>query len=266
MHSEDGEEQEEQEEQEDDSIEVRRTRSHDRTTTTNKPEKITYRSRSPRRNRSRSRSPRNDQSPRRNRPRSGSPRKLRSPRRNKPRSRSPPRRRSPRPLKKIYVLITADYMEEREWRDTILRYGPSPQDVEIYDHLYPFRNAAKHILRQDSVISRARTTGAFLSGEPRREQLANTLKTSTDRLYGSEFAFFYFRDWYRQQSKATTVLICGLHPDNDRASLEALRVEYQATIICTKKQSYFTIPTSHRCLMVENATQLLNTLKHEKVF
>jgi len=113
--------------------------------------------------------------------------------------------------------MPGDITEEKAWRNVFRSHG-----YQVYDHVYPFRLAAKMVLRQDARNRRQPSDFSQMD----HETLALKLNAWTTHFMGVNFVFEYFIDWFKhlpvhQQGK---VVICGLGQDpSSTAALRPLR-------------------------------------------
>jgi hypothetical protein len=106
--------------------------------------------------------------------------------------------------KTVVILRTSVAIAEKRWRRTIMDSG-----YTVYDHTYPYRLAARIILREDRKGTRPRQTPMPV------ENFAQFLCGQTSSFFGHKYIVDYFLDWFRKQ-RSNKVVICGLA--NDKAS------------------------------------------------
>jgi hypothetical protein len=113
----------------------------------------------------------------------------------------------------VLVLLTSDPSKEKKWRKVFMR-----ENCKIYDHVYPFRLAARTVLRQDP-------PARIQSRNPPIERYAQFLCNQTSEFFGGRYITDHFLEWYHKQpSSNSRVLICGLNSYNVQALNELSRM------------------------------------------
>jgi hypothetical protein len=100
------------------------------------------------------------------------------------------------------IILSANPHEEGRWKPIFQRLG-----YQIYDFLYPFRNASRMILRQNSGY-RQESIFASLDCEPLANFLSQQVSGFMSGRYKSNFIYDYFDDWFKK-NRPSRVVICG---------------------------------------------------------